>query len=63
MWQRLLDRFVPLMDGDVSALDQRDGVGSSTGHALTAPVRGAGVRATTGHAHAAYEGAISPLTS
>lgn len=30
MWQLLLDRFVPLMDGDVSALDQRDGVGSTT---------------------------------
>lgn len=29
MWQQLLDRFVPLMDGDVSALDQRDGVGST----------------------------------
>lgn len=30
MWQQLLDRFVPLMDGDVSALDQRDGVGSTS---------------------------------
>ncbi|SDO81464.1 hypothetical protein SAMN04489867_0657 [Pedococcus dokdonensis] len=37
MWQQLLDRFVPLMDGDVSALDQRDGVGSTALTATTGP--------------------------
>jgi hypothetical protein len=63
MWQRLLERFVPLMDGDVSALDQRDGVGSSSSLVATPPVRSAGARATTGQSHTAYEGAISPLTS
>ena len=55
MWQRLLDRFVPLMDGDVSALDQRDGLGRSTSPILTPPAGSAGVRATTRHTHAAYE--------
>ncbi|NYG05669.1 hypothetical protein BJ986_000156 [Phycicoccus badiiscoriae] len=30
MWQRLLERFVPLVDDDVSSLDRRDGVGVSS---------------------------------
>ena len=29
MWQLFLERFVPLVDDDVSALDRLDGVGAS----------------------------------
>jgi hypothetical protein len=63
MWQRLLERFVPLMDEDVSSLDRRDGVGASSGSVPDLP-RGVGAPAApAGRTRTAYEGRISPLTS
>jgi hypothetical protein len=35
MWQRFLERFVPLMDGEPSRLDLLDGVTSATDLATT----------------------------
>ena len=35
MWQRLLERFVPLMDGEPSRLDLLDGVTSGSDSATT----------------------------
>ena len=29
MWQLFLERFIPVMEDDVSALDLRDGIGST----------------------------------
>ena len=63
MWQQLLERFVPLMDGDVSTLDRRDGVGRSTGVVLHASAHPSDAMASGQHGRAAYEGSISPLTS
>ena len=62
MWQQLLDRFVPLMDGDASALDQRDGVGLSSGLA-TAAHRTVETPVTAGRGRSAFEGSASPLPS
>ena len=63
MWQRLLERFVPLMDDDVSALDRRDGVGGATG-SVRHPRAGVGqAAAQAGRGRAAYKGSTSPLTS
>lgn len=62
MWQQLLDRFAPLMDGDVSALDLRDGVGRSTVPLATAQTRTADA-AHSAPRSSAFEGSISPLTS
>ena len=31
LWLRLMDRFVPVFEGDVSGLDLLDGVGDSGG--------------------------------
>ena len=63
MWQQLLERFVPLMDADVSTLDRRDGVGSSTGPVLSSHARGTEATVPAGRTRTAYEGSISPLTS
>lgn len=63
MWQQLLDRFVPLMDGDVSALDLRDGVGASTGLVVTAQARTAEAPVTATRGRSAFEGSVRPLTS
>ena len=63
MWQQLLERFVPLMDGDVSALDRRDGVGRSTGPVLNGSAHPSDATAPAQQGRAAYEGSISPLTS
>jgi hypothetical protein len=63
MWQQLLDRFVPLMDGDASGLDLRDGVGGSTGLVASATVRTADAPASFGRARSAFDGSASPLTS
>jgi hypothetical protein len=37
MWQLFLERFVPLVDDDVSALDRLDGVGASAARRTPAP--------------------------
>ena len=63
MWQQLLDRFVPLMDGDASALDRRDGVGTSTGLVATAQTRTADAPHAVARGRSAFEGSVSPLTS
>lgn len=63
MWQRLLERFVPLMDEDVSSLDLRDGVGASSGSAPNLSRRVGATAAPASHTRTAYEGRISPLTS
>lgn len=63
MWQQLLERFVPLMDGDVSALDQRDGVGGSIGLVPTVHARTAEVPFAAGRGRSAFEGSASPLPS
>ncbi|MEO6413538.1 MAG: hypothetical protein ABIO48_13215 [Pedococcus sp.] len=63
MWQQLLERFVPLMDADVSTLDRRDGVGSSIGPGLSTHARSTDATAPAGRTRTAYEGSISPLTS
>jgi hypothetical protein len=63
MWQQLLERFVPLMDGDVSTLDRRDGVARSTGLVLNGSVHPSDATAIGQQGRAAYEGSISPLTS
>lgn len=63
MWQQLLDRFVPLMDGDVSALDQRDGVGASTGLVATAVARSADGPLAAGRGRSTFDGSASPLPS
>ncbi|WP_457253002.1 hypothetical protein [Pedococcus sp. P5_B7] len=63
MWQQLLDRFVPLMDGDASALDQRDGVGASLGMVSTVQARTADASRASGRGRSSFEGSISPLTS
>ena len=63
MWQRLLERFVPLMDEDVSSLDRRDGVGTSNDSAPALPRRVGAAAAPVSHIRTAYEGRISPLTS
>lgn len=62
MWQQLLDRFIPLMDGDASALDQRDGVGASYAP-VTAHARTADVSPSAGRLRASFEGSASPLPS
>jgi hypothetical protein len=63
MWQQLLERFVPLMDADISTFDRRDGVGGSTGLVRNTPARTADSTAPAGRTRTAYEGSISPLTS
>lgn len=63
MWQHLLERFVPLMDDDVSALDRRDGVGGSTGLDLSVRGRASEQAASASRTRTAYEGSISPLAS
>ena len=63
MWQQLFDRFVPLMDGDASALDQRDGVGASTGLVSNAHPRTAETSLSAGRGRSAFEGSVRPLTS
>lgn len=63
MWQRLLERFVPHVEADVSWLDRCDGVGGSTGLTVAAAVRCAGLSVATRSDHTAYEGAGSPLPS
>lgn len=63
MWQQLLERFVPLMDGDASALDQRDGVGASTGLVPSAQIRTADTSLAAGRGRTSFEGSASPLTS
>jgi hypothetical protein len=63
MWQQLLERFVPLMDADVSSLDRRDGVGRSTGPVPTTRTRSTDATAPAGRTRTAYEGSINPLTS
>jgi hypothetical protein len=63
MWQHLLERFVPLMDADVSPLDERDGLASSTGALVTSPIRPAETATPVSRVRAAYEGSISPLPS
>jgi hypothetical protein len=63
MWQQLLDRFGPLMEGDASALDQRDGVGASIGLVSAAQTRGADAPLTASRGRTAFEGSVSPLTS
>jgi hypothetical protein len=63
MWQQLLDRFVPLMDCDASALDQRDGVGSSIVPVSSAQGRSADAPVSVGRARTAFDGSVSPLTS
>jgi hypothetical protein len=61
MWHRLLERFVPLMDPDVSSLDLRAGVGGATGPVQTMPGSAADSLAPAGRTHTAYQGSISPL--
>jgi hypothetical protein len=63
MWQQLLDRFVPLMDGDASVLDQRDGVGGSAGLVATTHTRTADLPLPAGRGRSAFEGSASPLPS
>lgn len=63
MWQQLLDRFAPLMDGDASALDQRDGVGGSSALVLTGQARNAEGPFAAGHGRSSVEGSASPLPS
>ena len=63
MWQQLLDRFVPLMDGDVSALDQRDGVGTSLSPVATASSRSADAPVGAGRGRTSFDGSVSPLPS
>jgi hypothetical protein len=63
MWQRMLERFVPLMEADPSWLDRCDGVGGSSGLALAGAVREARLSVPTRKDHAAYDGAVSPLPS
>jgi hypothetical protein len=63
MWQRLLERFVPIVDEDLSALDLRDGVGGATGSVHHLRTRVGHAAAPANRARAAYEGSISPLTS
>jgi hypothetical protein len=60
MWQQLLDRFIPLMDGEASALDQRDGVGSSSG---LVPTRTPDTSLAAGRGRSSFEGSASPLPS
>ena len=63
MWQQLLERFVPLMDADLSSLDRRDGVGGSLGPVPQVPARAAGQTVPAGRTGTAYRGSISPLPS
>ena len=63
MWQQLLERFVPLMDADVSSLDRRDGVGGSAGLDLNVPTRASDMTAPAGRTRTAYEGSFGPLPS
>lgn len=60
MWQQLLDRFVPLMDGDVSALDQRDGVGARVGGVAAVQTRMHDAEQHSGRA--TFDGSARPLT-
>ena len=63
MWQQLLERFVPLMDADISTLDRHDGVGGSAGPVLHTPIRASDQTAPASRTRTAYEGSISPLPS
>ena len=63
MWQLLLDRFAPLMDGDASALDQRDGVGGSSALVVTTQARSGEAPFSSGHGRSAFEGSASSLPS
>ncbi len=63
MWQRLLERFVPLVETDASWLDRCDGVGGSSGLALAGAVREARITAPTRRHQTAYDGGVSPLPS
>lgn len=63
MWQQLLDRFVPLMECDSSALDQRDGVGASIGPVSAAQSRTADASLVAGRGRSGFDGSVSPLTS
>jgi hypothetical protein len=63
MWQQLLDRFVPLMDGDASVLDQRDGVGRASGLVATTQARTVDVPLAARRGRSAFEGSASPLPS
>ena len=63
MWQQLLDRFVPLMDGDVSALDQRDGVGTTMGLVPTSTSRTADSPVAAGRGRTSFDGSVSALPS
>ncbi len=63
MWQKLVQRFVPLMDPDISTLDRRDGVGGSTGLVLNTPAHASDSMAPASRTRTAYEGSISPLPS
>ena len=63
MWQQLLDRFVPLMDGDASVLDQRDGVGGSAALVATSSAHTVDVPFLAGRGRSAFEGSASPLPS
>lgn len=63
MWQQLLERFVPLMDDDVSALDRRDGVGGSAGLDLNIRTHAPEHAAPMSRSRTAYKGSISPLPS
>ncbi len=62
MWQQLLERFVPLMDDDISSLDRRDGVGWTTGPPLNTSTSAFESTAPAGRTSTVNEG-ISPLPS
>lgn len=62
MWQQLLERFVPLMDDDISSLDRRDGVGWATGRLLNTSASASDSTAPAGRTRTVYKG-ISPLPS
>lgn len=57
MWQRLLDRFVPLMEAAPSRLDRLDGVGGpSAEHAVPSSTAMPPDAASSGFAHAPHAG-------
>jgi hypothetical protein len=63
MWLQLLERFVPLMDADVSPIDRHDGVGGSIDLVLNGHARASDSMAPASCTRTAYEGSISPLPS
>jgi hypothetical protein len=56
MWQRFLDRFVPVMDDAPSRLDRLDGVGRAPGASQTAPTVTSPDAASSRHVNAPHTG-------